>query len=163
MDARIKLAAVLSLAASLLLPAEAGAGSRGRHDNEEFAGVANVKSLNITCRRDDDDKGRSAVRLKIKVTRKTKGVKPEHLGDDNGWGDRGHVEAVFPGGSLVLHRFETFYSFPKNFRFPRPDNGKDGKFVIKLRPFKRGPSQKYRRIGDDAPLTIKLRCVRPPS
>jgi hypothetical protein len=158
MKRRIKLLVAVMLAAALL-PVTA---AEARRDGEEFAGVANVKSLNITCPRNDGDRGTSPVRLKIKVTRKTKGVKSELLGDDDGWGDRGHIKAVFPGGSLILHRFETFYSFPRGFRFPRPDNGRKT-FEIRLVPFKRTHG-KYRRVGDDeARIIIKLRCVRPPS
>jgi hypothetical protein len=164
MNERIKLAAAVSLAAALLVPAsgaEAGTGTKHGPDRERFAGVANVKSLNIVCR-GDNDKGTSALRLKIKVTRKIKGVKPELLGDDDGWGDRGHIKAVFPGGSLVLHRFETFHSFPKHFKFPRPDDDRKT-FKITLQPFKRQRG-KYHRIGDDeALIIIKLRCVRPAS
>jgi hypothetical protein len=164
MKQRIKRLAAVMLAAALLPATAAEAGTGRRSDGEAFAGVANVKSLNITCRRhDDDDKGTSPVRLKIKVTRKTKGVDSELLGDDDGWGDRGHIKAVFPGGSLILHRFDTFYSFPKNFKFPRPDNDGRTTFRIRLQPFKR-INTKYRSVGDDEGLIIiKLRCVRPPS
>lgn len=163
MKARVKLAVSLGVVMALLLGGSDVGGAFPRNDrSEKFAGVANVKVLNIICRGDDSDKGKSTVRLKIKVTRKIRGVKFGRLGDDNGWGDRGHIKAVFPGGSLVLHRFENFVSFPKGFKFPRPDRGRET-FSIRLFPFKRFHGV-YRPVGGDSGLIIiKLRCVKPAS
>jgi hypothetical protein len=162
MRQRLRLTVVLAVLTAVLLPASGVEAGTFRRDREErFVGVANVKKLNIVCRRNDDD-GRSTVRLKIKVTRKVKGVPNRLVGDDNGWGDRGHIVETFPGGKLVLHRFDTFVAFPKNFEFPTPD--KDGDvFKIRLRPFKRFGGR-YVPVGrDDGFIFIKLRCVRPAS
>jgi hypothetical protein len=162
MRQRVKLAGVLAVVSTLLLPAPGVDAGVERDGQEKFVGVANVKTLNIVCRR-GDDKGKSTVRLKIKVTRKVNGVPRWRLGDDNGWGDRGHIEAFFPGGKkLVLHRFNTFYAFPKHFEFPKPDSDGDV-FKIRLRAFKRFFGH-YRRVGhDDGFILVKLRCVKPAS
>lgn len=134
---RIKLVAAVSVAASLLVPA-AGAGAstlgKPRPSTGRFAGVSNVRDLNVTCA-PGADFGPASLRPKIKMTRRTTGYNPADLGDTKRRSTR--IVATYPGGSQSLGRFENFYSLPRNFNFPCPPSSSQVTgFDILLQPYR---------------------------
>jgi hypothetical protein len=150
MSKRLKLASAIVLAGVLILPGEALAKPRPR--TFKFAGGTNVTSLNVTCAPGATAGSPSAL-LMVKATRRYGAVTANYLGDSLGRSTR--IVAQFPGGSITIGRFEQFYRFPRNYKFPCPAAANQSStFQIKLQPF-RGKNA----IGTAAKVDVRLNRV----
>jgi hypothetical protein len=151
MSKRLKLASAIVLAGVLILPGEALAKPRPR--TFKFAGGTNITSLNVTCAPGATSGSASAL-LMVKATRRYGAVTANYLGDSLGRSTR--IVAQFPGGSITIGRFEQFYRFPRNYKFPCPvhTNPASSTFTISLQPF-RGRTA----IGTAAKVDVRLNRV----
>jgi hypothetical protein len=151
----------VAAAGALIVATPLAAEAKPRSNTFRFTGSTNVSSLNITCA-PGAEKGTTPTKLKVKATRHFN----KHVTDDfigNSLGQATKFVASYPGGSLVLARFETFYTINanKSFKFPCPPNtgsvhpdAVTSQFVISIQPFKGD-----KKIGTPAQVEVKLRRV----
>jgi hypothetical protein len=162
MKKRSKLLVAIPVAVLLLLPAAAAALTfSGR-----FGVITNVKDLNITCG-PNDTTGPSTVRLAIKATRFTGGLKAGQRTRTRGRAN--HLVAFFPGGSLEIRRFGVFHLLPSGFPYPCP--AATGSFRVSLQAFRCNGNgdddddddDGCRRVSGTARVTVRLHRVAPAS
>ena len=150
MSNRLKIASAIVLAGVLALPGVASAKPRPR--TGPFAAGTNVSTLNVTCA-PGATSGTSPVVLRVKATRRYSGVTADYLGDTQRRSTR--IVASWPGGSMTIGRFESFYRLTGQQVFPCPPLASaPGTFTITLQPFRgRNP------IGTSAKADVRLNRV----
>jgi hypothetical protein len=128
-----------------------------RVDVQLFAAAASLGEINVNCQTNDTS-GRSATRLRLKATHNTSGVNPTLLGDDQRIATR--LVASWPGGSVTIGRFESFYTASSRVTFPCPvrTTPGSGTLTVSIQPY-RGSAQ----VGSPAKVLVKLNRVGSPS
>ena len=110
-----------ALAMVVITPSVAEA--KARPNTYRFTGGTSPSSINVTCA-PGATTGQSATRLRVKATRKfSSAVTPEFIGNSLGRSNR--FVASYPGGSMVIGRFETLYTINSQgkFTWPCPSGG----------------------------------------
>jgi hypothetical protein len=111
--------------------------AKARPNTFRFTGGTNPTSINVNCA-PGATQGKSSTRLKVKVTRKfSSAVSAEYIGNSLGQSTR--FVASYPGGSMVLGRFEQWYYINSQgkFTWPCPSGGAlQSKFTITIQGFK---------------------------